>query len=216
MLPLNNIPAYPGHKLTHLAQILEDSDENIYRQLISDWYQSEALVFNSGQFSCDLWDSANHQLLEHETETLQYLDTLNYLPDDILTKVDRASMAVSLEARTPLLDHRVVEFAWSLPFDYKIRAQQRKWLLRKVLYRYVPPSLLERPKTGFKIPVGEWLKGPLRDWAEALLDENRMRAQGYLDPNLVQKKWQEHLSGHRNWKGPLWNVLMFQSWLEAQ
>ncbi len=211
-----NDDAYYGHKLHHLARILNGNSDDIYRELISEWNDSEVPVLRAGHSVCGLWHAAREGLLNDPIEKLQYRDTLNYLPDDILTKVDRASMAVSLEARTPLLDHRLVEFAWSLPMHLKIRAQERKWLLRQVLYRYVPRSLLDRPKRGFKIPLGEWLKGPLRDWAEHLLDEKRLQEQGYLDPALIQRKWKEHLSGQRNWKGPLWNVLMFQAWLEQQ
>jgi asparagine synthase (glutamine-hydrolysing) len=141
---------------------------------------------------------------------MMFVDTTNYLPDDILTKVDRASMAVSLEARVPLLDHRVLEFAWRLPFETKVNGGVGKWILRKVLYRHVPQQLIERPKMGFGVPIGEWLRGPLRAWAEDVL--NSVNVADILDSGMVAQKWRQHLSGRFNWQYCLWNVLMFQQW----
>jgi asparagine synthase (glutamine-hydrolysing) len=144
------------------------------------------------------------------------LDLITYLPDDILVKVDRAAMAVSLETRVPLLNHRLVEFAWRLPLSMKIRNGQGKWMLRQVLYKYVPRKLIERPKQGFGIPLDVWLRGPLREWAEDLLNLDRMKREGWLDAYMVRDKWHQHLSGHRNWCYHLWNALMFQAWQEEQ
>jgi asparagine synthase (glutamine-hydrolysing) len=124
-------------------------------------------------------------------------------------------MAASLEARAPLLDHTLLEFAWSLPHHLKIREQRGKWILRQMLYKYVPESLLERPKAGFAVPLDAWLRGPLRDWAETLLSESRLRNEGFVDPFPIRKKWNEHITGRRNWQYPIWDVLMFQAWLEA-
>ncbi len=207
----------PGDKLHKLAGVLgAESPEAMYRTLTSHWKDPASLVLGSVEPPTLLTSTAAWADLSDVTERMAFLDLVSYLPDDILTKVDRASMAVSLEARVPLLDHRVVEFAWRTPLAMKIRGGQSKWLLRQVLYRYVPRKLVERPKTGFGIPLHAWLRGPMRDWAESLLDGKRLREEGFFDAAQVRAKWVEHLSGTRNWAHALWDVLMFQAWLESQ
>jgi len=162
-----------------------------------------------------LTDRAGWPALTGFEPRMMYLDAMSYLPDDILVKVDRAAMGMSLETRVPFLDHRVVEFAWGLPLSMKIRGGEGKWILKQVLYKYVPKELIERSKMGFGVPIASWLRGPLREWAEALLDENRLNREGYFNPAPIRQKWVEHLSGQRNWHFCLWDILMFQAWKQT-
>ncbi|CAK0739779.1 asparagine synthase (glutamine-hydrolysing) [uncultured Gammaproteobacteria bacterium] len=206
-------PAQAGDKLHKLAEVLgRDGQDALYRRLLTHWDQPEQLVPGSCEPKGILWQPEVAQEVPDFVERMQFLDTVTYLPDDILVKVDRTSMAVALEARVPLLDYRVVEFAWTLPRSMKLRGNVGKWALRQVLYRYVPPVLIDRPKMGFGVPIADWLRGPLRDWAEDLLDPARLAADGLLNPEPIRQKWREHLSGQRNWQYLLWDVLMFQGW----
>lgn len=207
----------PADKIDRLIALLcTPSSDAIYTSLVSHRMQPNALVLGAnGEPLTALTDSRRQAQLDDTVERMMFTDLVSYLPDDILTKVDRASMAVSLEARVPLLDHRVAELAWRIPMHQKVRNGQGKWLLRQVLYKYVPKALIERPKHGFGVPIDEWLRGPLRDWAEALLDERRLREEGYFDPVPVRKMWLDHVAGRVNEHYRLWDVLMFQAWLEA-
>jgi asparagine synthase (glutamine-hydrolysing) len=220
-LPKSRMPTFPGDKLHKLAEgIVADGatrsrfEDLVYLRLLTLWENPEAVVRGAREPRGPFHDETLGRLLPEFVPRMQFLDLLTYLPDDILTKVDRASMAFALEARVPLLDHRVVEFLWTLPLSMKVRGGERKWLLRRLLERYVPRALVSRPKTGFGVPIDSWLRGPLRDWAESLLDEEVLRADGFLDPVPVRRRWQEHLSGRRNWHYSLWCVLMFQAWRE--
>lgn len=207
----------PGDKLHKLAEVLAvDHPEAMYRNLVSSWKLPEAVVLGSEEPETILTDKRRWADLPDFVLRMMYLDLVTYLPDDILVKVDRAAMGVSLETRVPYLDHRVVEFAWRLPLALKIQHGKGKWPLRQLLYKFVPPELIERPKTGFAIPIDRWLRESLRDWAESLLSEERLKQEGFFDAAMIRQKWQEHLSGHRNWQYYLWPVLMFQAWLEAQ
>lgn len=201
-------------KLDKIANVmLAESALAVYGELLSHWKQTDAPVIGSS-FSQWVWPPVSSPDVKDITEQMTFADLVDYLPNDILTKVDRASMAVGLEARVPLLDHRVVEMAWRLPLQVKIRNGQSKWALKQVLYKYVPRNLIERPKQGFGVPLGEWLRGPLRDWAESLLDVRRLRQEGFLDPEPIRGKWEAHLRGDANEHYRLWNVLMFESWLD--
>ncbi len=207
-----------GHAALQLAKLLEQGfNLDIYFGMVGQWRHTSAIMADGGDRALpEIWTSPRLKAIAEPLEQMQYLDLLTYLPDDILIKADRASMAVSLELRVPLLDPRLIAFAWSLPPAWKLRGKDNKWALRQVLYRYVPEALVNRPKMGFGVPLGSWLRGPLRDWAEDLLDEKKMQAEGVLNPTLIRERWAQHTSGQIDWGFPLWTILMLQQWLRAQ
>jgi asparagine synthase (glutamine-hydrolysing) len=197
-----------------LAGVLEaNGTEHLHQLLTSHWREPSDVVIGGREPLSSLRQSSAASFLADPMELMVFLDTVNYLPDDILTKVDRASMSVSLEVRVPLLDHRLVELLWRLPKRFRIRGGTSKWALREVLYRHVPRELIDRPKQGFGIPIGSWLRGPLREWAEDLLEPSRLAQEGFFEPAPVRALWNEHLAGRGAWQYHLWDVLMFQAWL---
>ncbi len=204
-------------RLPKFAEVMEQKTAlGYYQNLVSHWKNPDQLVLGAVEPSTLFNRPEQQPRFVDFREQMMYLDSMTYLPDDILTKVDRASMSVGLEARVPLLDHRVIEFAWKVPISLKYKDGQGKWLLREVLYRYVPRALMERPKMGFGVPIDEWLRGSLREWGEELLTEKRLREEGFFNPEPILKMWKEHVSGERRWHYYLWDVLMFQAWLEVQ
>jgi asparagine synthase (glutamine-hydrolysing) len=205
-----------AHKLAARLSSVRGMDD-LYWSLVTEWPDPAAVVKGVNSIALSPWES-NETLPPglNSVERMMFRDALTYLPDDILCKVDRAAMACSLETRVPFLDQGVIELAWQMPLHMKIRDNTSKWALRQVLYKYVPKELIERPKAGFAIPIGQWLRGPLRDWAENLLGEVRLGQQGYFHPEPIRKAWREHLSGRHDHTPKIWSILMFQAWLEAQ
>jgi len=206
-----------GDKLYKSLNLIGTNDfGDAYAALVSIWPRVEKLVRQADPQSREEFFHGSAPPGLSDVERMMQLDALTYLPGDILTKVDRASMSTGLEVRAPLLDHRVVEFASTIPLELKVKNGVGKWILRQVLYEYVPQSIIDRPKMGFAVPLAAWLRGPLRDWAQDLLRSDVLNRQGFLNHDLVSEKWNEHLSGQRNWEHQLWGVLMFQSWLHAE
>jgi asparagine synthase (glutamine-hydrolysing) len=215
LLPPSRRQAYVGDKIQKIADVLScGSVDALYLKLISHWDAPSSIVLGASEYPSPIPDTRQMPSGLSDAEKMMLLDLLLYLPDDNLAKVDRAAMSVSLETRVPMLDHRVVEYAWQLPLSMKLRDHVGKWALRQILYRYVPRALIERPKMGFSVPIADWLRGPLRDWAESLLNTERLSREGFLDPKPIRQRWKEHIDGRRNWQNQLWDVLMFQSWLE--
>jgi asparagine synthase (glutamine-hydrolysing) len=215
------LPGRPGlarigdraHKLAYRLARVNSLDE-LYLSLVTEWPADVGVVREGQPLRTLLDDGVAAGDVPDAEHRMMSLDTRTYLPDDILHKVDRAAMGVGLETRVPFLDHRVAELAWRLPLSMKIRNGQGKWVLRQLLHRYVPREMSERPKMGVGVPIDSWLRGPLREWAEALLDEGRLRREGVFDPTPIRAAWVQHLSGARNLQQQIWAVLMFQSWLE--
>jgi asparagine synthase (glutamine-hydrolysing) len=215
VLPAAWRPPLFGDKLHKLATLIENpAPDAIYRRLVSQWESPDEVAAAGSEPHGPLFDASIARDFPGFVPRMQYLDMITYLPDDILTKVDRATMAVGLEGRVPLIDHRVVAYSWTLPLAFKLRGGRGKWLLRRVLDRYVPRPLVDRPKMGFGVPIDSWLRGPLRDWAETLLSPKRLAGDGFVRVEPVRRAWAEHLGGSRNWQYPLWTVLMLQAWRE--
>lgn len=217
LLPAKYKHVSVGDKLHKLAEVLRSAEPiGMYRELLSHWKHPEQIVLGS-RCPTTLYETpeAWPEVADFE-HRMMHLDMETYLPGDILVKVDRAAMGVSLEGRIPLLDQHVMEFAWRVPTHMKVRHGKGKWLLRQVLYKHVPERMIDRPKMGFSVPIGSWLRGELRDWGESLLDETRLKNEGYFDPKPIRKMWAEHQRDERNWQYYLWDVLMFQAWLQAQ
>jgi asparagine synthase (glutamine-hydrolysing) len=215
VLPSGRRGFVSGNRVHKLASVLAlGSVDEMYTRLVSTWPEPGGLVIGGVEPPLP-FKSVRSGIVE-PAERMMLFDLIGYLPDDILAKVDRASMGASLEARAPLLDHRVVEFAWRLPLEQRIRGGEGKWLLRRVLDRHVPRALIDRPKQGFGIPIDRWLRGPLKEWATDLLSEERLRREGYFDPAPITAALRDHLAGRRNVQYPLWVVLMFEAWLDRQ
>jgi asparagine synthase (glutamine-hydrolysing) len=215
-LPARHRPRIPSVKLAKFASIAQlDDPAAMYAELVTHWNEPESIVVGARSVDTLVDHSEAWPQVGGLENLLMALDTCTYLPDDILVKLDRATMAVGLEGRVPLIDYRVVEWAAALPPKAKIVHGESKHLLRRILRGYVPEKVIDRPKTGFGVPLGEWLRGPLRPWAEELLAPARLADEEYFRPEPVQRMWCEHQAGRRDWGYHLWDVLMFQSWLEA-
>ena len=213
-LPVLNQYSNFGDKMHKGANVLKaKSLYNLYYMLCSHWQDPTAVVINSIEPGTLLTEFKPELTGLNSQQQMMALDLITYLPDDILVKVDRAAMASSLETRVPFLNHRLIEYVNKIPQSLKLRNGQGKWILKQILNQYVPKNLTERPKMGFGVPIDAWLRGPLRDWVESLLDEKKLQQEGFFNPKLVRDKWTEHLSGNRNWQSELWDVLMFQAWI---
>ena len=208
------IPSQLGDKLYKLVKILKDEEPDFYRTLISSFDYPDSYMISGTEEKGMIWENNFESYITEYVERLKLLDTLTYLPDDILTKVDRSSMAVSLEVRVPILDHRIVEFSWMLPKKIQIKKNQSKWILRQVLKKYIPEKFFERPKMGFGVPIDSWLRKDLKNWGSHLLSDEVFKKHKLLKKNDIQLMWRQHQSNEKNWQYPIWNVLMLHSWAE--
>ncbi len=216
LIPSQYRVAKMGDKIHKVArQLTVNTDFDLYRGLVSQWQNPADIVIGGNELDLQITEEGIEKISEDIEHRMMFMDTSTYLPDDILCKVDRASMGVSLEARVPLLNHNVVELAWQMPLHMKIRDGQSKWVLRELLYRHIPKKLIDRPKQGFALPIDAWLRGPLREWAESLLEETRLKNEGFFHPRPIRIAWEEHLKGN-NMHNQLWGILMFQAWLEKE
>jgi asparagine synthase (glutamine-hydrolysing) len=216
LLPSEYRVAQMGDKVHKVArQLAVNSDFDLYRGLVSQWQNPADVVIGGHELDLQITSESSEKMFEDIEHRMMFMDTSTYLPDDILCKVDRAAMASSLETRAPLLNHNVLELAWQLPLHMKIRDGQGKWILRKILNKYVPQKLIDRPKQGFALPIDAWLRGPLREWADDLLEESRLINEGFFHPEPIRIAWEEHLKGN-NMHNKLWGILMFQAWLEKE
>ena len=214
LLPNKYSIKQPGSKLYKLLDITSSSSpDELYYKIVSRWKGDCPVLFND--FKPSLKNDLFVLKTNDFTDQMIFMDMVTYLPYDVLTKVDRASMAVSLESRVPFLDHNLIAFAWRIPQSLKIRDGQGKWIFKQIAHKYLPKELMERPKMGFSVPIGSWLRNELRDWAESLLDQSRLIREGYFDHNIIKSKWDSHLNG-KNYDEDIWSILMFQSWLEHQ
>ena len=204
----------PGNKIHRVANALTENFDQTYLGMLSHWTDPDDIVLDGFEYKGVLWDEELESKVPDFLDRMQFKDILTYLPDDILTKVDRATMAVGLEARVPIIDHRIVEFSWRIPRKMKIRNGESKWLLKQVLNRYVPKELVDRPKMGFGVPLDAWLKGPLREWADDILTESNITKYGLVNPAPITKIWNEHKLGQGKWHYLLWDVIMLHAWAE--
>ena len=212
----NGIQINPADKLLKAAPLLAFKNRKEFYSKGFMTHNLDAINWVIGSKESNTIFDTNSIQIDNYLSEMMTIDQLTYLTNNNLTKVDRAAMANSLETRVPMLDHNIVSFAHSIPIEYKLRDGVDKWVLREVLYKYVPKQLIERPKMGFGVPLAEWLRGPLRDWCENLINQKRLEEEGFFDAKIIRTKWQEHLSGKRNWENQLWDVMVFQDWLDEQ